>query len=521
MSGALARLPDLLAAHVLISVSALLLGLAIGLPLAVAAARRPWLARVAIGLASLVQTIPALALLALFYPILLGASALAGGGIPALGFLPALLALALYAVLPILRNGVAGLTGIDPAVIEAADAVGMTPAQKLRLVEAPLAAPVAMAGVRTAAVWTIGAATLSTTVGCPSLGDLIFAGLQLQDWALVLTGCIAAALLALAVDALLGLVERGIAARRRWMLALGLAPIVAGTLAAALPSILPAQPTVTIGAKNFSEQYILARLIGRRLEAAGYRVRYSDGLGSSVIFRALAANDVDVYVDYAGTLWANEMRRADNPPPPAMDAQIAAWARSTYKVLSLGPLGFENAYAIAVRGADAARLDLVTLDDLAARSATMTLGADLEFLQRPEWVALKAAYPFNFAATRSYAPTFMYRAIQSGAVDAISAFSSDGRIAAQRLVVMADTKHALPGYDALLLVGSRHAQDARFVNALRPLIGNIPADLMRRANYLADRDQGKRSPAAVAALLDAAIASQADAGGNQLVSMSR
>ena len=194
---ALARVPPLLAQHVLVSMAALLLGLAIAVPLAFACARRPGLARIALGLASLVQTIPALALLALFYPLLLTLSGLVGGGIPALGFLPSLLALTLYALLPILRNGVTGLTGLDPAVLQAADAVGMTRAQKLRLVEAPLVAPVLAAGIRTAAVWTIGAATLATTVGQPSLGDLIFAGLQTQAWTLVLAGCAVLALAAL------------------------------------------------------------------------------------------------------------------------------------------------------------------------------------------------------------------------------------------------------------------------------------------------------------------------------------
>ena len=128
------------------------------------------------------------------------------------GFLPSLLALTLYALLPILRNAVTGLRSVEPAMVEAADGVGMTPLQKLWLVEAPLASPTIMAGVRTAAVWTIGAATLSTTVGQPSLGDLIFAGLQTQNWSLVLAGCLVAAGLAISVDLLLGLIESGI----RW-----------------------------------------------------------------------------------------------------------------------------------------------------------------------------------------------------------------------------------------------------------------------------------------------------------------
>ncbi len=202
-------LGDKLAAHVLLSAAAIALGIALALPLAVWASRSPAVARTALGFASLVQTIPALALLALFFPILLSLRVVFGEGLPTLGFLPALLALALYALLPILRNAVTAQANLDPGVIEAADGVGMGFWQRLRLVEAPLAAPYIMAGIRTASVWTIGAATLSTTIGQPSLGDPIFAGLQTQNWVLVLAGCLASAGLALLADALLGTIERG------------------------------------------------------------------------------------------------------------------------------------------------------------------------------------------------------------------------------------------------------------------------------------------------------------------------
>jgi osmoprotectant transport system permease protein len=508
VSDAIARLPALLASHVLLSAAALLLALAISLPLSIWAARRPAVARVALGLASLVQTIPALALLALFYPVLLGLSALVGGGIPALGFLPSLLALTLYAVLPILRNTATGLTGIDPALIEAADGVGMTARQKLRLVEAPLAAPIAMAGIRTAAVWTIGAATLSTTVGQPGLGDLIFAGLQTQDWTLVLTGCMAAAALALTADALLGGIAFGLARRRPALAWAGIALLAIGAVFAALPVIAPvigpsrARDTVVIGAKNFSEQYILARLIGQRLERAGYRVEYREGLGSAVIFRALAAGDVDVYVDYSGTLWTNEMKRRDVPARDAMIAAIGQWARTTHGVSLIGPLGFENAYALAMRGDHAAKLGIGTIDDLAAHAGTLTLGADLEFLDRPEWATLRGAYHLNFAGQRAYSPTFMFRALESGQADVISAFSSDGRIAAMKLRVLTDPRQAIPGYDALLLASPRRAGDQRFTSALRPLASAISVEAMREANYMVDRDQAKQTPDAAARWLD-------------------
>ncbi|TPG53003.1 ABC transporter permease/substrate-binding protein [Sphingomonas glacialis] len=499
---ALTRVPPLLAAHLLLAASALLLGLAISLPLAIWSARRSGVARVALGFASLVQTVPSLALLALFYPLLLFVSGLVGGGIPALGFLPSLLALTLYALLPILRNGVTGLLGLDPAVIEAADGVGMTSWQKLRLVEAPLVAPVLMAGIRTAAVWTIGAATLSTTVGQPSLGDMIFAGLQTQNWALVLAGCLSAAALALAVDALLGLIERGIAQRKRGRVWAASGVLLVGVLLALTPLWPRSGDTITIGAKNFGEQYILARVIGHRLERAGYHVQYRDGLGSAVVFGALKTDAIDVYVDYAGTIWTNEMKRRDIPARPAMVAAIGDWAAKTAQVRLLGALGFENAYAFAMKDAAAKAKGVASLDDLVRVAPQLTLGADLEFLERPEWAAVQRAYPLKFGASHAYSPTFMYQALASGQADVISAFSSDGRIAAQHLTVLSDPRHAIPGYDAILMVAPGRAKDAKLVAALQPMVGRIPVEAMRAANYQVDRDADKATPDAAARWLE-------------------
>jgi osmoprotectant transport system permease protein len=505
MIAAFARVPDLLAQHLLIAFAALLLGLAVALPLAVVSARNRTIGRIALGFASLIQTIPSLALLALFYPILLSLSALVGGGIPALGFLPSLLALSLYALLPILRNGVTGLNGIDPAVIEAADGVGMTPRQKLWLVEAPLALPVLMAGIRTAAVWTIGAATLSTTVGQPSLGDLIFAGLQTQNWTLVLAGCIAAAGLALAVDALLGLAEQGLARRRPARLWVSLGVLAVAVAVALVPAWPAARGTVTVGAKGFSEQYILARLIGHRLEAAGYNVRYREGLGSAVAFSALAGGDVDVYVDYSGTIWTNQMQRRDVPPRDAIVAGVGQWASKAHRVTLLGSLGFENAYAFAMRGDDARKRGITSIADLAPIAGRLKLATDVEFLERPEWAAVKQAYGLSFKSAHPYQPTFMYRALSSGEADVIPAFSSDGRIAADRLAVLRDPKGAIPGYDAILLLAPGRGDDARFQAALRPLIGAIPVEKMRQANYMVDRDSDKKSPDEAARWLERAL----------------
>ena len=512
-SSAFERVPTLLAAHLELCIAALALAILISLPLAILAARKPAVAGVVLTGASLVQTIPTLALLALFYPLLLALRSLLGDWITPLGFLPSLLSLTLYALLPIIRNAVTGLTGVDPAMTEAADGVGMTRRQKLLWVQAPLAAPTIMAGIRTAAVWTIGIATLATTVGQTSLGDLIFAGLQTQNWSLVLAGCIASAGLALAADQLLGLIQRGIAQRQRWKIWAALTIIAIGLATALAPRLIPSggdgREQVTVGAKAFTEQYIIARLIGDRLEAAGYDVAYKEGLGSAVVFRSLLNDSVDVYVDYAGTIWTNEMNREKPIARDAMRAAIAQWMAQEHDARLIGTLGFENAYAIAVRRGDA-DAGLRTIDDLARQSSRLRFGADLDFLERPEWQQLQAAYPIDFASKRSFDPTFMYAALSSGQVDAISAFSSDGRIAAQDFVTLEDPKGVLPNYDAIMLVAPGRAKDARFLAALKPLTGKIDVDLMRQANYLVDREEDKQTPEAAARWLARQMKDQGD-----------
>ena len=486
---ALARLPDYLGSHVLVSVTALILGLAVSFPLALLALRRPRLRAVLLAATSIVQTVPGLALLALFYPLLLGVAAfserLLGFGFSALGFLPAVLALALYSMLPVVRNTITGILGVDAAAKQAAIGVGMTEGQALRLVELPLAIPVIMAGVRTAAVWVIGTATLSTPIGQTSLGNYIFAGLQTQNWVFVLVGCVAAAVLALLVDQLLGLIEHGYALRSRIRMALGASGLALTLLAALVPTAMRAAGAYAIGAKSFSEQYILAALIGDRLRASGLAASSRDGLGSAVIVDALAAGDIDVHVDYTGTIWANQMRRSDVRPRAEVLNEVGSWLKAQRGIVMLGGLGFENAYALAMKRERAAKLGIRSIADLARHAPGLSVAADFEFFNRPEWKAIQEAYGLSFSRERQMQAEFMYRAAAAGEVDVISAYTSDGRIAEYDLVVLEDPKQAIPPYDAILLVSPRRAEDKAFLAALRPLVGAIDVETMREANRLA------------------------------------
>jgi osmoprotectant transport system permease protein len=498
---ALSHLPDYLGNHVRVSITALVLGLLIGLPLAIVARNRPLMRGVLLGIASIVQTVPGLALLALFYPLLLVLAALSlawfGFGFSAFGFLPSVLALALYSVLPVLRNTVTGLRGIDPSILEAAQGVGMTPLQSLLQVELPLALPVMMAGIRTAAVWVIGTATLSTPIGQTGLGNYIFAGLQTQNWVFVLFGCLAAAVLALAVDQLLALIETGIRARRRVRVALGGIGISALLAATLLTGVARAPPSYMIGAKTFTEQYVLSALMAQRLRATGLTASSRQGLGSNVIYDALVADDIDVYVDYSGTLWANQFHRTDIKPREELLGELKA-ILARQNVTLLGELGFANAYALVMPRKRADALAIHSIADLVSQAPTMSLAADYEFFSRPEWASLQKAYGLSFRSQRQMQPDFMYAAVASGEVDVIVGYTSDGLIAKYDLVVLDDPRHAIPPYDAIVLLAPKRASDQTLQAALRPLLGRIDISDMREANLRAAGGDSASSPDTVA-----------------------
>jgi osmoprotectant transport system permease protein len=194
-----AEIAALAGQHLVLVALSTALAVAVGVPLGVVLTRRPRLARPLLGFAAVVQTIPSLALFGFLIPL-----PLIGG----IGARTAVVALIVYALLPILRNTYAGITSVDPPTVEAAVGLGMTPGQRLRLVELPLALPVVLAGVRIAAVVSIGLATIAAAIGAGGLGVLIYRGIATVDNRLILAGAVPAALLALAVDGSLGFFER-------------------------------------------------------------------------------------------------------------------------------------------------------------------------------------------------------------------------------------------------------------------------------------------------------------------------
>jgi osmoprotectant transport system permease protein len=513
----LALLPGYLVAHLQLTLVALLLATAASVPLGVAVTRRRGLEGPVLGFAGVVQTIPSLALLAVMVPALAalgGASAaLLGFELPSIGYLPAIVALTLYGVLPILRNTVTGIAGVDPALREAAAGVGMTDRQSLARVELPLAMPVIVAGIRTAAVWIVGTATLSTPVGATSLGNFIFSGLQTRNLAAVAVGCAAAAGLAIVLDQTIRAVEVGLRRRSRPLLAgaLGLlAALYAGSGAAFVSERLAGagQAPVRIGAKTFTEQYVLAEVLAQWLEReAALPSRVLASLGSTVAFDALRAGQIDVYVEYSGTVWATLMKRDGAAAPRGrVLAEVESWLAERDVVVA-GALGFENSYALGMRGGEARERGIRSIADLAPRAPRLAIGGDFEFFSRAEWAALERGYGLSFRERRTMDPSLMYQALRAGQVDVVSAYSTDGRLAAFDVALLDDDRGVIPPYDAMVLASGRLARARpEALAALRALAGTIDRARMQRMNLAVDGEG--RAPRDVAAELVAELAAR-------------
>jgi osmoprotectant transport system permease protein len=489
-----AELLSLIGQHLLLVTISTLAAVAIGVPLGIFAARRPRLSAPLVGAANLVQTVPSLAMFGFLLPL-----PLLGG----VGPRTAIVVLILYGLLPIVRTTIAGLQGIDRAIREAGTAMGMTRAELLRQVELPLALPSIVAGVRVAAVVGVGSATIAAAIGAGGLGEYIYRGLSMVDSTVILAGAIPAAALALAIDGGLLWVERRLASRRRAprrAVVAATAVVIAIAALASATVISSRRPAIVVGSKNFTEQLILGEIVAQTIEReTGLTVDRRLNLGGTLICeRALASGDIDVYVEYTGTA----LTAVFHQPLAGDAAQVLQTVREAYATTGrtlLEPLGFNNTFTILVRGADARKLGVKTIDDVAAHSPRWRAGFGYEFLERPDgFPGLSKKYGLRFAESpRVMDLTLTYRALASGQVDLIAGDATAGLIRALDLFPLEDNRRYFPPYDAVPV--ARAATLLRYPEvhrALATLAGAISAADMRAMNHAADA--GREDPSAIA-----------------------
>lgn len=496
--------------HVILTGVATGLAILAGIPLGMAASRVKALRGWVLGAVGILQTVPSLAMLVILLALM-----------NKIGKLPAIVALTLYALLPIVRNTLTGLEGVARDVMEAARGIGMTDRQRLWMVQMPLAMPVMIAGIRTAAVVGVGIATLSAFIGAGGLGQFINRGLALSNTRLILLGAIPAALLALIVDFSIGAAEWGMRPTRqkeRGRMKAKLKPValvlpfvvVALGLAAyfARPAINGSSgngddataTTIRIGTKNFTEQFIIGELMAQLIEAQpDLNVERRFNLGGTMICHgALTRDEIDVYPEYTGTALTAILKQNVSSDPGQVFQTVSKAYREKFGAEWLKPFGFNNTYAITVRWADAQQHGWKTISDLAKDAPHLSAGFTAEFSERPDgYPGLRKAYGFQFGEVRDLDPSLMYGAIVRDEVEVICAFATDGRIAAYKLQPLDDDRRFFPPYQAAPVVRRAILQKYPEVGeALAPLAGLLDDATMQKLNY--EVDGKKRSPRDVA-----------------------
>lgn len=475
----LARRDDLGVAlwqHIEISLIALVIAVVIAIPLAIWAQPHKRMANFVLQLTGVLQTIPSLALLGLLIPFV------------GIGSVPSVIALVVYALLPIFQNTYVGLDEIDPAYEEAADAFGMSRWQKLRRVELPMAMPVIISGIRTATVLIIGTATLAALVGGGGLGTFILLGINRNDSALTLLGAIASAVLALLFSAGLAFIQKLKWRQLSWLL---LAFVVALGGYGGYRLFAPKPETITIAGKLGSEPDILINMYKDLIQQAdpNVNVQLKANFGqTSFLYSALKSDKIDIYPEFTGTVLSSFVT-----PTKAQQQQIAKGA-DNYPIARdllakkdmtlLKPMKYNNTYALVMKRSEAAKYNINTIADLAKMPGEPTAGFDLEFADRQDgYKGIRSQYGLTFKQD-SLDASLRYQALNRGQVQLTDGYSTDSQIHQYDLVALRDNRHLFPTYRGAPLMRTQFAkQHPRIVKALNKLAGKISEKQMQTMNY--------------------------------------
>lgn len=471
------RKAQLLAAlleHIQISFIALFFAVLIAIPLGIYLTNKKKVAESIIGISAVLQTIPSLALLGLLIPLF------------GIGKVPAIIALVVYALLPILRNTYTGINEVDPSLKEAALAMGMNRSKRLVKVELPLAMPVMMAGIRTAMVLIVGTATLAALIGAGGLGDIILLGIDRNNTALILIGAIPAAILALIFDVALKKLES--LSFKKTITTLSLI-----SLAALVMIFFPLlsskqQDEIVIAGKLGAEPEILINMYKLLIEQeTDLTVTLKPGLGkTSFVFNALKSGSIDIYPEFTGTAISEFLKEeAINNNQEDVYLQAKEGMQEQFDMVMLSPMNYNNTYALAVSEELAESYQLQKISDLKPIEQKVKAGFTLEFNDREDgYVGIQKRYGIAFTTLATMEPKLRYQAIQSGDINLLDAYSTDSEIRQYKLRVLEDDQALFPPYQGAPLLRKETLIDYPEIGeALNQLADHITDDEMREMNY--------------------------------------
>ena len=473
--------------HLFLTGIAMAMGSLIGIPLGILISRQAILAPPIIAIVNTLQTIPSLAL----FGFLISVPFLGG-----IGKIPAIVALTLYTLLPIVLNTYLGIKKVDPELKLAGLSLGMTDGQILRYIELPLARAMILGGVRIATVIAIGVATIAAAIGGGGLGVFIFRGIATVNNQLILAGAIPAAFLALVADWSLGWLENTFSPSQRpqkpskWQWGLGL--IGLALLSFLLTQIFHSSPgTVVIGSKNFTEQVILGEILAQEIEKeTNLRVERQFNLGGTLIcHEAVKAGKIDGYVEYSGTAFTGILQEKPLNDARLVFEKLQKIYPEKFNLEVFPSLGFENTFAIVIRGETASQYNLKTLSQVAKYTPNWQAGFGYEFLEREDgYKGLAKTYGLTFAQPPKVMDLgLMYRALAEKQVDLVAGNSTDGLIPVLDLVILEDDQRYFPPYEAVPIFNLDSLQKyPQLRQVLAKLTGKITSSTMQKLNYQVD-----------------------------------
>jgi glycine betaine/choline ABC-type transport system substrate-binding protein/ABC-type proline/glycine betaine transport system permease subunit len=495
---------DLFLQHIQLTIFSILVSIAIAIPLGILIVRYRKLSGPVIGFTNVVQSIPSLALLGFLIPVL------------GIGSKPAIIMVVMYSLLPIVKSTYTGLTNINPALIEAADGMGLTQTQVLLKVRFPLAMPIIMSGVRISSVTAVGLMTIAAFIGAGGLGYLVFSGVQTVNNNMILAGAIPACFLAIFLDFIIGKVEnivipRGIRTsnnkfkkanrfsnnKKFKLITLVLVLII--IVSTVFAGFGKSKDTIVIGSKNFNEQLVLGHMVASLIEdKTPYKVERKLNLGgTAVVFTAMKSKDIDLYVEYTGTGLVNILKKdAISDPDKVYDVVKKDFSKN-FDIEVMNPLGFNNTYTIAVAQDFAKKNNLNTISDLAKISSNLNAGFTMEFANRPDgYLGVQKAYNLNFKNVKGIDAGLRYTALQNNETSVLDAFATDGLLKKFDLKLLKDDKNFFPPYYAIPVVRAETLKKYPEIKDVLLLLENkISDEDMRALNYKVDNGDDPRKVA--------------------------
>ncbi|MCG6845383.1 MULTISPECIES: glycine betaine ABC transporter substrate-binding protein [Fusobacterium] len=473
--------------HILISLLAISIASVLGIILGIIISEYRRFSGLILGTVNILYTIPSIALLGFFITI------------TGVGNTTALIALIIYALLPIIRSTYTGIVNINPLIIEASEGMGSTKLQQLFKVKLPLALPVLMSGIRNMVTMTIALAGIASFVGAGGLGVAIYRGITTNNSAMTFLGSLLIAILALVFDFILGLIEKRLTNYKRIkykinpkLIILGLFIVIFG---AYFSLNLKKDKTINIATKPMTEGYILGQMLTELIEQdTDLKVNITNGVGggTSNIHPAIVKGEFDLYPEYTGTSWEAVLKKEASYNESKFD-ELQKEYKEKYNLEYVNLYGFNNTYGLAVNKDIAKKYNLKTYSDLAKVSNNLIFGAEYDFFEREDgYKELQKVYNMNFKKQIDMDIGLKYQAMKDKKIDVMVIFTTDGQLAISDVVVLEDDKKMYPSYRAGTVIRSEILSEYPELKPVLEKLNNILDDkTMADLNYQVE-SEGKK-----------------------------